>query len=214
MRKLDNILKVGGIAVALAVTTVVSHAAIYTPPIPINQLGFYAQIDENGNGAIIGAGSVLGYDPFPLTTPYVGSNPGLVHDFYPGGGTTLRYALPVTDVTSGDLLITDPSGAVSDLIRFEPGYVFFYSLPGGGSLADTVIPSNLQANNITIPEVTLADGQIGALWEPLPGQPGFAPEAAAANSTFGWNIVSDVPEPASVALLGLGGLLVLLRKRR
>jgi hypothetical protein len=212
MRKSENTLKACGFAAVLMVTAVVGHAQV-TPPIALADLGFYTQLDESGHGAVIGAGSVLGYDPFPLTTPYVGSAPIVTHDFFPGGGNTLRYALPVTDVTSGDLLITDAGGATSDLIRWEAGYVFFYSLAGGGTMADSIIPSNLQGNHVSVSEAVLAGGEFGALWEPLPGQPGFVPEAG--TSTFGWNIISEVPEPSSFALLGLaGGLGVLLRKRR
>lgn len=222
MQKLENFLKVGGIAVALALTTVVSPAQGNNgTQVPLNDLNFYVQLNESGNGSIIGAASVLGFDPFPLTTPYVASSPGLFLDSL-SGITTLRYQTPNGyTVTPGDVVLLDGLGNPSDVIRFKSSIssatiYFFSDADGTGTMADVGLPSSFSANVVYRSQSVLDDGQFGWLWEPIAGEPGYITTTGVSSTyTYGWNLISEVPEPSSIALLGLaGGAMVLLRKRR
>ena len=89
---------------------------------------------------------------------------------------------------------------------------------------------NVQANEMTLKSrdefyfpwhplsVYLAEGNVpgadgGAIWQPQAGQPGFIPYAAQNKFTYVYQLISDVPEPSSLALFGLAGVVALLRKR-
>jgi hypothetical protein len=137
----------------------------------------------------------------------------------------LRYTLPLP-VSAGDLFLYEPGTVIgqdppSDLIRFEGLNVFFFSdrginETGPFDLADVV---GIPLPNINLPIVNLYEvgpevGGNGLLYIPTAVDPGFSPDAAAAAATLGWNIVSDVPEPSSLALLALAGVAAWLRKRR
>ena len=191
--------------VALTVTPLVSPAQITNP----NDLDYYYQYDEFGNGHLYNLGQYFGTDDL-----FIQGLPGM--DIL-SGMTTLRYP-PVQGVSrvAGDVVVTDPDGSISDVIRFAAGTyaVLFYSdLPEAGEVAgpaDVGFPATLQANHITLVETVLADGQFGCLYVPQPGQPGYL----GTTLSGGYNIISDVPEPASFVLLGVAGGLALLRKRR
>ncbi|HEV3167535.1 MAG TPA: PEP-CTERM sorting domain-containing protein, partial [Isosphaeraceae bacterium] len=144
-------------------------------------------IDENGNSNI-GPG-------FFSTDPGPGGLPGV-----------LTYTLPFPGV-QGDVVLLD-AGVTLDVIRFNGnGTALFYSdnTDGFDSKADTPSPpGQLYANVVRIPEVG-PEGNNGATYTPLPGQPGFDPTAAVT-----YNFVSDgsLPEPSSLVLLSSGfGLL-------
>jgi hypothetical protein len=53
------------------------------------------------------------------------------------------------------------------------------------------------------------EGNNGAFYTPNPGDPGYDPTVG----LLAYNFISDVPEPATMALLGLGVPLVLRRRR-
>ena len=95
-------------------------------------------------------------------------------------------------------------------MRFENistsnGGAYFFSLPGGGALADTGLPPPNSANATSILEVSLGGGNNGAYYSPAAGAIG-GPQTAGASVTYG--IVSDgtlaTPEPSTFALLGVG----------
>ena len=105
---------------------------------------------------------------------------------------------------AGDVLVNEPGGGLGDIIRFNTtsfvpgsaGDMVFYSALGGGSLADTGFPTSRYANQATATEV---NGII--TYTPTAGQPGFV---AGASLPVEYVLVSDVPEPASLTMLGIG----------
>lgn len=132
--------------------------------------------------------------------------------------STLTYYLPFA-TTPGDVLLTEPdplgNNIVSDIVRFDgQGHVYFFSEREATDvppfdLADVPLLPNPITPFFSIPEVG-PEGNNGALWIPLAGQPGSIPTGA----EIQYNIISDVPEPASMLLAGLGGGLLLLLKFR
>jgi hypothetical protein len=183
------------IAVALGIMAIPTTSAV-AQALP---LVFF---DENGTGGGTFGPLPTGIAPDPLST-----GPPAV---------TLFYAVPYPLVT-GDLQLTEPGTGISDLVRFEnqgnSGLIYFYSdnLDGGTDAADVGLPTLLNAFPTVIAE-TGPETNNGALYIPSPGGPGF-PLAGPPNVQY--NIISDVPEPGSVWLVGLGSsLLVVLRRRR
>jgi hypothetical protein len=175
-------------------------------------------VDENGNGTINGFNGIS-----PLAS-------ALQNDPGPGGLTNvLTYDLfNPPGLVAGDVFLQDGvGGPIFDVIRFNPsevgpgrgtGSLVFYSdnTDGFDSRADTAGPPTANyTNTITILEVG-TEGNNGAIYTPLAGQPGFVAGAAA---PVQYDFVSDgtlVPEPGTwgLMLLGLGGLGVALRSRR
>ena len=169
-------------------------------------------VDENGNGiGTLGPG-FLAPDPGPGGLPSV-----------------LTYDLPFA-TTQGDVLIFDEGGVVLDVIRFNcctdnidgvaavdgsPFTLIFYSdnIAGFDALADTVGPPGiLYTNQVRIPEIG-PEGNNGAFYTPLPGQPGYVEEDGATGiQGFTYHFISDstIPEPSSTALFSLGLLVLVL----
>jgi hypothetical protein len=127
------------------------------------------------------------------------------------GISTLEYTLPFAGV-AGDVLLTHPSSSqLSDVLRYDGNFhVFFFSETGEGSLADVGLPTIFQANNVTVAEVGTEGVSTYALYTPISGQPGY--ETAAPGMQY--HIISDVPEPSTMLLGGLGGAFVLLLSSR
>jgi hypothetical protein len=129
-------------------------------------------------------------------------------------------ALPVV---TGDVVLTEPGnpatgGQNSDVVRFwnptggNVSQIIFYSdfsaTDPADSFADTGMPAQL-INPVFIPEVG-PEGNNGAIYTPPAGTPGSIPGAVVT-----YNIISDVPEPSTLALAILsGGLLLFTLKRR
>jgi hypothetical protein len=123
-------------------------------------------------------------------------------------------------LVGGDFIMTDPGlSPVSDIIRFNSlaGTAIFYSLVGGGQLADTGLPTALNTNTFSMPENTLGLTS----YTPTAGQPGFV---SGAGGPVTYLIDSDspaVPDLGSSALLLalalaalLGGQSVLARRKQ
>jgi hypothetical protein len=166
-------------------------------------------LDEQGHGSITGTTSntftgTLQNDP-------TGGLPGKV----------LVYNLPVSGVVAGDVLLFDATtpGALtpSDIVRFDgQGHAIFYSIieAGQNQLADTGLPAVQMPNKVSLTE--MADPQNPAVtlvgYVPTAGQPGFDSTGTVPSYT----LISDapVPEPATLAVVGMGVALFLARGRR
>ncbi len=175
--------------------------------------------DEWGNGSFSGA--------------FNGTNQGVLAGSYrvqiPGGGTqfspALTYTLPFAVGVTGDLLIQNQSGQLSDVIRF-PGintnqFVFFSDkdVATGGTLelADTglpyqLFPSSANGQFVFATESGAPDGG-WVDYTPTSVQPGYVPGMAVT-----YHFVSEVPEPSAMTIAGASLLLPLalrmVRKNR
>lgn len=166
-------------------------------------------IDENGPallGPSPGAGGLVGYSngeykPDPIS--------GIVGWYYPLAGTP---SVP------GDVVLLEsqsPSGAPSDLLRFDgTGGVYFFSDEDGPPFDNADVPVMPQPINPVVLNEVGPEGNNGAFYVPLPGQPGF--DTSGVFPGIQYNIISDspVPEPASAALLLAGAGLWLLNAAR
>jgi hypothetical protein len=165
----------------------------------------------------------------PLNQLNGGYHPGsLQNDPGPGGlPNALTFTLPIAGVV-GDLLIHEPVSGESDLIRWNGnGTLVFYSdipLEQGEIPNDADIGLPQQSyGGISVTEAGLVlqpvpamvayseNGMNGYIYTPTPGQPGYDPNNAAT-----YVIISDIPEPSSVILVGVGliGLLAVSRRQR
>jgi hypothetical protein len=177
-------------------------AALVTAP----AAGQIVNFDENGIGTIDGNQLLRGFDIPPV--------PGV--DPIP----TLFYVLPFTfPVAQGDVQVIEPdNGTISDVLRFvsdsstNTSRVYVYSdLETSGidkDLADVGIPQPW-INVVVVTEVGLEGGVNGIHWLPGLDQPGSPPAGVAPIS---YSFTSDVPEPATMCLLGLGALLLRRKK--
>jgi hypothetical protein len=153
--------------------------------------------NENGVGIL----QFVGGPPIPLVG-VLAPDPG------PGGlALALTYnMLGPPALVAGDVIVQDAGGLISDIIRFNPAGTgnpaypasfVFYSLLGGGALADTGLPTGRYTNLVTILE-----GPSGLItYTPTANQPGFVPGFTV---SYVFNSSPDVPEPATMFLLGTG----------
>jgi hypothetical protein len=157
--------------------------------------------DENGNGTFLGAN--LKWDMLP--------DPG------PGGlSKTLTYLPPFASDFPGDLMILEPTGTgdiLSDVVRFNlggtispTGTIVFYSDPPESTvelpdLADVGFPTASYTNMARMYEVG-TEGNNWVDYTPILGQPGYLPNYPGTT----YHIISDVPEPCTLVLLGMGAV--------
>jgi hypothetical protein len=128
--------------------------------------------------------------------------------------STLYYVLP-SPVVEGDLVLYESEFDVSDVLRFtnvnNVGRVYVYSDTDEGvdSLADTGLPSGFLPNSAGTAEVEIDNGwsAFGVVWVPSSGMPGYMSDDVA------YVFISDVPEPATICLLGIGALSLIRRKK-
>jgi len=182
----------------LASTLILSFLLSLCVPVVQAQTAADLRFDENGNGLITTA-----VGSFP-TLGILAPDPG------PGGlALALTYSLLMPpSLVVGDLLILEIGGGLSDVIRFNPtGQLVFYSdtTDGLGALADTGFPTAFYANTFSLTETS---GTI--FYVPAANQPGFVP-GFQTRYTF---ISDEVPEPATLAMLGLGLLTLGATRRR
>jgi uncharacterized repeat protein (TIGR01451 family) len=106
-------------------------------------------------------------------------------------------------LVAGDVVINDPNGALSDLLRFNPsingGGVFVYSTTGSGANApaDVGIPTQRNTNVVTVAEngTTLTS----ITYTPTAGQPGFV---TGASGPVTYDFISDSPSPILTKTFG------------
>jgi hypothetical protein len=194
------IIKLSFVKTAVLLAFTVSSGALFAQD-------FKLTLDENGHGTVNGG-------PLPFT---VGPDPS-------GGITTspvLIYTLPF-DVQGGDVALLEPgqpNAPISDVIRFfqpTPGapssFLIFYSDIEAGEhldLADSGLPNS--SGSIFINEIG-PEGNNGAVWNAAFPSPGTPLLGGPVSGTAEYTIISDVPEPASAALLlAAAGILLSLR---
>lgn len=172
------------------------------------QFSVTISVDENGNGNLSNSNGFTS-----ALNSFLANDPG------PGGlNNALTYdLLNPPGLVAGDLILLEPGGGDSDIIRFNTtggstangGSLVFYSDTSDGvdSLADIGFPTAGYANSLTELEVGPESGPNGFDYTPTAGQPGFV---AGAGGPVTYDITSDpaaaTPEPASAALMlaGLG----------
>jgi hypothetical protein len=162
---------------------------------------YTTNIDENGNGTFDdGSGNLITLLHMP---------------------NQCRYYIPFDSLVQGDLVIYEPgTTTISDVLRFSnnlaqpgTGLLSVYSAREVGEqppydLADVATMPTLGSNVFYMDEQGFENGWNGVTYTPVSGQPGYI----TSGQTVTYNFTSDVPEPATIALLGLGAL-GLLRKR-
>jgi len=169
------------------------------------------QFDENGNGLNLSTGVPL---QFGMATDQA------------SGLTTLMYRLPFPLVTPGDLILTESSGAVSDVIRFEndpvSGVAYFFSDPADESPAPMADSPLFPPPNSAFPQVAVLEtgleGNDGAAYLAAAGSPGAAGLPGNSFAVF-YNVISDspVPEPSTLVLVSMSVIGILCytwRKRK
>ncbi|MDP9174940.1 MAG: hypothetical protein M3O30_13910 [Planctomycetota bacterium] len=174
---------------------------------------FIVGVDENGGGTTLTPGGLIS-TPVTLSSPPV-YHLGPVFGFVP---------------TPGDVIVTDGTPANptnSDLLRFTAnGDLFIYSDINATendpkALADVGVPTTFQSNAISLPETNpnggtlneaIVNGLFGYFTVAGSGLPGSAPGGTGATITY--NFTSDLPEPASLTVVGLVSTGLLARRRR
>jgi len=168
------------------------------------QFSITVAVDENGNGTLSNTSGFFSVLSFSMTA-----------DGGPGGlPSALTYnLLNPPGLTIGDLFLLDSPGVISDVIRFNPdngGSLVFYSIPGGGSLADIGFPTANYTNTFSVMEINEL-----AIYTPIQGQPGFVAGASGPVTYRFTSGVANTPEPSSILLFGTAvtGAVGVLRRR-
>jgi PEP-CTERM motif len=158
-------------------------------------------LDENGPAFLSGPG-VVGFSD---GTNKVDSISGITGWYY-------QLGLSV----AGDVVLVEPQdGSISDLLRFDGAGVFFFSDleendPNPDKADVPIIPDPI--NPVILTEVG-PEGSNGVSYFPSSTDPGY--DLTGQLAPLAYQIVSDIPEPGTIALVGLGlvGLLALRRRR-
>jgi len=165
-------------------------------------------VDENGPALFQGP-TFVGY---ANGTNRLDPVSGIVGWYYPLAAGLTNAFVP------GDVVLFEPGTGTnfSDLLRFDGSGVFFFSDMEAGELnpdkADVPQMPFLRSPAVFLDEVG-PEGHNGALYTPAPGQPGF--DLSGVFPGVQYNIISDVPEPSSIAVVvGGTGLLICKAIRR
>jgi len=158
------------------------------------QFSITITVDENCDGTLTNTAGF--FSPLPCAS--AGPDGGIVYALLNPPGLTV-----------GSLVINEPGSDIpSDVIGFSAlngGSLFFFSDGSDGidALADTTVGLLLAAPVVTVTEVG-PEGNNGFTYTPTAGQPGFV---SGAGGPVTYVIQSDIgraPEPATLALLGIG----------
>jgi len=182
---------------AICLVCVLTTAAWGTP------VNITINFDENGNGnwqSAVGGGT-LGYGSG------FGDEIGVYSLTPPNESTIIMGEVKIYE----DATLT----VLSDYLLFgsdtsENGissYVYFYSDIEGTPLIDVGGYTNV----VTLTEEGTEDGWNGVHYTPGVTDPGYMVQYGEGGVTY--NFTSDVPEPATICLLGLGALSLIRRKR-
>jgi hypothetical protein len=126
------------------------------------------------------------------------------------------YQLPFTLGVEGFLAIMEPgTSELSDVLAFsienENGnnHVYVFSKADGTDLADTGFISEHPEGWTTVQmyEVDFGNGEYGVTYTPGVNDPGYVTGGVT------YNFTSDVPEPATICMLGIGALSLIRRKK-
>jgi PEP-CTERM motif-containing protein len=186
MKKLMKLLAPSGFASVIALTTALGQ------PYP----GETWNLDENGPALLTGP-TIVGYSNGTNRTDPV------------SGITTLWYHLGGASNAPGDVLLLEPlTLATNDVLRFDGQGVYFFSdrEPGNPNPDRADVSLMPQTFNAVVLAEIGPEGTNGVHYIPGPGMPGF--DTSGFLPGIQYNIISDVPEPASVVLL-LGGAALL-----
>jgi PEP-CTERM motif len=165
----------------------------------------FIAVDEYGNmtiGGALAAPGVIAVDPI-------------------SGLPTLSYVLPFP-VNPGDVLLIEPgpnTNQVSDVLRFVNNRLFFFSdastnePPEPGVLADGPLPPPNAALPVIVFTETGPEPGVNGLFGYVPGPGGIGGSTAAPGVTYDFISDGQVPEPSSVAVLGLGLAALVCRRR-
>jgi hypothetical protein len=122
----------------------------------------------------------------------------------------------VNPLVVGDGVFLDPSGRVSDILRFNPAtssasgltqLIFFYSNDHAGLLADTGLPASLYGNSITIQENPVSS----TIYTPTAGQPGLSTDTNLGDS---FHIFSTPDTGSTLLMLGVAVVAAALFRRK
>jgi hypothetical protein len=167
------------------------------------QFSIHITFDEGGHATLT---NTAGFSsPLPFSQ---------VQDPGPGGlaGAATYGLLNPPGLTAGDLIVLESPGVIGDIVRFNPnqngGSLVFYSLLGGGALADIGLPTAMYTNVFTLTEVNGAFS-----YTPTSGQPGFV-TGAGGPATYSGTSDAPTPEPATMLLLGTGLAAIAAKVRR
>ena len=138
------------------------------------------------------------------------------------GMTTVRYNLLSLGVVTGDLLVRDPDGRISDILRFNDDmrsvFVFSSDRDGRTDPADIGIPFPDITSPISVAdEVDLGGGRFGVTNTPQrAASPGFvALDAGTVTYTFSdVGAAASAPEPGTYLLIGVPLVWLSLRRRK
>jgi hypothetical protein len=185
MKQITKILAVFATTSTIAVTAALGQAG------PLITLDEFGKGNFNGNPLP----SSIQTDPF-------------------SGIATLAYNLPFAGVP-GDVLLAEPSGVLSDVLRFDGnGRVFFFSErePTDTPPFDPADVGQFPPPIAGLQPVNLLEngpeGNNGAFYNPGGGLPGDNSAGAS------YHFISDVPEPGTGLLLGVGAGFLWLRSRK